>query len=229
MARTGAASVRSFRRTSGRLLRMALIAVALVLAGCTTGSRATADSFRLLLHKPVEVSPAAVAANRFPQVLVETRDLTAVAVLGYVDGGRQQWYAGTHAVIELDGNGVLLGSSGLGRQLQTRIIGASPFDRLTSLSGPAQVQRQYDWMSSYQLGVVVTGTLTPGATEEVRILGRTRTLQRFVEHLQGGGMDAQNIYWADPATGFIWKSRQHLAPGYVVELTQLKPYRAPKG
>ena len=78
------------------------------------------------------------------------------------------------------------------------------------------------------LDVAVTGTLSRGALEQVDILGSRRTLQRFDERLQGGGMSGRNVYWADPVTGFIWKSRQHLAPGRVAELTQLKPYRTAK-
>ena len=33
------------------------------------------------------------------------------------------------------------------------------------------------------------------------------------------------VYWADPSTGFILKSRQYLAPDYAVDMVQLKPYR----
>ncbi|MGE8260867.1 MAG: YjbF family lipoprotein, partial [Stenotrophomonas sp.] len=177
--------------------------------------------------RPAQATAEGVASNRFPQLQVDTPDIVAVAVLGYVDGGRQQWYAGAHAVFELDRHGLLLGGSGLGQQWRARIDGPSPFDDLRSVTTPVKVQRRYDWVPAYQVDVAVTGTLSRGALEEVNILGTRRTLQRYDEQLQGG-MHGRNVYWADPATGFIWKSRQHLAPGRVAELTQLKPYRPAK-
>jgi len=200
----------------------------LLFSGCTTGSRSTAETFRLITHRPAHATAESVAGNRFPQMQVDTPDIVAVAVLGYVDGGRQQWYAGAHAVFELDRHGLLLGGSGLGQQWRARIDGPSPFDDLRSVTTPVKVQRRYDWVPAYQVDVAVTGTLSRGALEEVNILGVRRTLQRYDEQLQGGGLHGRNVYWADPATGFIWKSRQHLAPGRVAELTQLKPYRPAK-
>ncbi|MDT3558115.1 YjbF family lipoprotein [Stenotrophomonas maltophilia group sp. msm1] len=226
MARKDAASHRSAQRAPGALLSATV--GALLLAGCTTGSRSTVDTFRLITHRPAQATVESVASNRFPQMQVETPDIEAVAVLGYIDGGRQQWYAGTYAVFEMDRNGLLLGGSGLGQDWHARIEGPSPFDNLLAVTTPVTLQRRYDWVPAYQVNVAVTGTLSKGALEQVEILGTRRTLQRFEEQLQGGGMHGRNIYWADPTTGFIWKSRQHLDPGRVAELIQLKPYRPAK-
>ncbi|WP_329846861.1 YjbF family lipoprotein [Stenotrophomonas hibiscicola] len=226
MARMDAACHRPAHRAHGALLLVAV--AALLFTGCTTGSRSTLDTFRLITHRPAQATAEGVASNRFPQMQVETPDLTAVAVLGYVDGGRQQWFAGSHAVFEMDAHGLLLGGSGLGQQWHARIDGPSPFDDLRTVTTPVAVQRRYDWVPAYQVDVAVTGILSRGELEQVEILGSRRTLRRFDEQLQGGGMSGRNVYWADPATGFIWKSRQHLAPGRVAELTQLKPYRPAK-
>lgn len=223
MARMDAAC---HHRAHGALLLVAV--AALLFSGCTTGSRSTLDTFRLITHRPAQATAEGVASNRFPQMQVETPDLTAVAVLGYVYGGRQQWFAGSHAVFEMDAHGLLLGGSGLGQQWHARIDGPSPFDDLRTVTTPVAVQRRYDWVPAYQVDVAVTGILSRGELEQVEILGSRRTLRRFDEQLQGGGMSGRNVYWADPATGFIWKSRQHLAPGRVAELTQLKPYRPAK-
>ncbi|WP_295567993.1 YjbF family lipoprotein [uncultured Stenotrophomonas sp.] len=225
MARMDAARHCPARRASGALLPVIL--AALLFTGCTTGSRSTVDTFRLATHRPAQATAEGVARNRFPQMQVKTPDIVAVAVLGYIDSGRQQWYAGSHAVFEMDYHGLLLGGSGLGQQWHARIIGPSPFDDLRAVTTPVSVQRRYDWVPAYQFDVAVTGTLSRGALEQVDILGSRRTLQRFDEQLQGS-MSGRNVYWADPATGFIWKSRQHLAPGLVAELTQLKPYRTAK-
>ncbi len=211
---------------SGKYLRLGCAALVVsLLAGCTTASRGTSDAFRLLFNRQVEVTPEQVAANRFPQAQVKAPDLSALIVLGYIDDGQQVWYAGNHAVFRLDSAGMLIGTTGLGRDLQARIIGQSPFTRLLDVAGPVTVQREYDWLPAYKAGVPVIGTLARVGTDTVEILDRKRDLVRFEETLQGSGMKERNIYWADPSTGFIWKSRQYLAPGYAVDLVQLKPYR----
>ncbi|MBJ7515750.1 MAG: YjbF family lipoprotein [Stenotrophomonas sp.] len=200
-------------------------ALVLALGACTSASRSTSDSFRLLFNRQVEATPAQVAANRFPQIQLRAPDMSAVMVLGYVDDGQQAWYAGKEAVFHLDRDGLVTGTSGNGRQILNRIVGDSPFHHLGAVTTAVQVQRQYDATPAYAVSVPVTGTLTRHGMDKVEILGRQMQLVRFEERLRGGGMHATNLYWADARTGFIWKSRQHLAPGYAVELIQLKPYR----
>jgi len=220
---TTATSVLSRRlRIASLLLATASLAI---LAGCTTGSRATADSLRLLLPHKQKPTPEQVAAVPYAQMHLQARDVNGVSALGFVDQGKLSWYAGTHAVFYTTANGLLTGTVGFGRNYQTRIIGDSPFDRLAALTSPATVHREFDWLPTYQMGVAVTGTLRRDRIESVEILGRTLELTRFEEQLEGPGLDATNIYWVDPQSGYIWKSRQYLAPGYAVELTQLKPYR----
>lgn len=205
--------------------RVAASILVLGLAACTSASRSTSDSFRLLFKRDVEATPAQVTANRYPQIQLRAPDMSAVMVLGYVDDGQQAWYAGKEAVFHLDRDGLVTSTSGNGRQISTRIVGDSPFHHLTTITAPVQLQRQYDATPPYAVSVPVTGTLTRHGTDKVDILGRKMQLVRFEERLKGGGINATNLYWADATTGFIWKSRQHLAPGYAVELTQLKPYR----
>jgi len=217
--------VHSHRREARwALLPCIALASTMLLAGCTTGSRATSDLFRLLFQKQVQTTTVQVAATPYPQAQLKAPDMAAVMVLGFVDEGQQTWYAGNHAVFKLDANGLLVGTSGNGRELHTRIVGPSPFSNLATLQGIARVQREYDWIPGYRMGVQTHGTVERGPLESVQILGRKHDLIRFDERLEGG-MRAHNIYWADPATGFIWKSRQQLSPDYEVELIQLKPYR----
>lgn len=216
-------SARNFRRAFLLVAASTLV----VLGGCTTGSRATSDSFRLLFKRQIEATPEQVAANQYPQARISTPDLSAIMVLGFIDDGQQIWYAGNQAVFRLDAEGIVVGMSGNGRQLRSRIIGTSPFSRLATISGKAVIKREYDWMPGYKMGITAQGTLDRGPTESVEILGTKRNLVRFDERLEGG-MRAHNIYWADATTGFIWKSRQQLSPDYTIELVQLKPYRSSK-
>jgi hypothetical protein len=204
-----------------------LLAAGLVLgvSGCTTVSRSTTDAISLLFKgKSSDPTPEQVAALPYPQLLLHAPDVNGVLVLGHVEDGRQVWYAGHHAIYYLQQNGLLLGAVSQERSATIRIEGDNPFLHLASVQGPVTVQRRYDWMPGYRYGVSATGSLRRIGSESVTILGHTLQLTHFEETLDGPGLSGTNSYWADPETGFIWKSKQYLAPGQAVEIVQLKPY-----
>lgn len=214
--------------TARRLLTAAMLLGALLASGCSSLSRSTVDSFRLLGNSASSATPEQVSKNRFPQAQLKAPGLDAVIVLGYVDDGRQSWYAGQHAIFWMDANGLVGGMTGLGRRIESRIVGRSPFDDLTAVQGTIKFQRTYDIIPGYQFGHEATSTLTRGPEVNLDILGRTMRLIQFDERVRGTGFDLKNTYWVDAISGFIWKSRQYLAPDYPVEVTQLKPYRPAK-
>lgn len=195
------------------------------LAGCTTVSRSTADAVRLIFQRP-DLTPTAeqVEAVPYPQLMLRSPGLTGVLVLGYVDQGRQAWIGGREAVYYLEANGLVSGAASPGRSSRIQVLGDNPFQHLATLQGSVEVQRRYDWMPGYHYGITVTSQLHRVGPENVTLPNRTLQLTRYEETLSGPGLSGTNVYWADPATGFIWKSRQYLAPDQVVEIEQLKPY-----
>jgi len=206
--------------------KLALILVALLaLAGCTTVSRSTTDAFRQLFQTGLDdPTQEQVTALPYPQLLLKARDVNGVLVLGHLEGERQTWYAGRDAVFYLQPNGLVTGTAGIGRTIEIHIEGNSPFAALSAAVDGTVVRRRYDWMPGYRIGVPVTGTLHRRGSEQVTILGNKFQLVRYEEHLEGPGVSETNVYWVDDS-GFIWKSRQFLAPGNTVEIVQLKPYR----
>lgn len=204
---------------------LAMLCMAAVLAGC---SGTTRDIVRDVTRSRADVKPDAdaIAASPYARILIKGAGVSAVMVLGNDDDGRLSWYSDRQHIVFLR-DGLLAGSAGLRQDADDiRIEGDNPFQRLGDLDDrPVAVARRYDWRDGYRYGVAVTGELKRRDTESVEILGTARTLVRFEETLRGPGVDARNEYWADPATGFIWKSRQLLAPGVSLEIVQLKPYR----
>lgn len=209
---------------------VAAVGVTFALSGCTTVSRSTSDAIGLLFKSQTVVEPSAeqVASLRYPQILLRARDVNGVLVLGVIEEKTQVWYGGQSTLFYLQQGGLLTGSTGLGRTFSTRIEGDNPFEHLSSVDAPVTVRRRYDWMPGYRYDVSVTGTLRRIGQESIDILGHSLSLTKYQESLEGPGFSETNIYWADPATGFVWKSRQYLAPGYPVEIVQLKPYRPAK-
>lgn len=197
----------------------------LTTSGCTTVSRSTVDAIRLAFQDS-DVTPTIeqIDATPYAQLLLRSSDLNGVLVLGYVDQDRQAWMAGHEAVYYLNSKGLISGMAAIGRSSNIQLIGSDPFHDLNLVHGHVKVQRRYDWMPGYRYGVLVNGELRRVGTETVTLPNRTLKLTRYEENLQGPGISATNIYWCDPDSGFIWKSRQYLAPDYVVEIEQLKPY-----
>ncbi|MEN4904772.1 YjbF family lipoprotein [Luteimonas sp. TWI1416] len=205
---------------------IAVGAVLLMLIGCNGMTRSGVDAVRLAVFRPsIEVTPERVAANPYAQVLVEGDDIQALMVLGNDDAGLTSWYSPDRRIVFLR-DGLLAGTAGLPQDaVDIHLEGDNPFARLPLLEGTARTLRRYDWMPGHRYGVMVEGELRRTGTEQVEILGQTRTLVRFDERLRGPDIDAINSYWAEPDTGFILKSRQLLAPGRSLDLVQLKPYR----
>ncbi|HHA2643910.1 TPA: YjbF family lipoprotein [Stenotrophomonas maltophilia] len=215
---------------SGLMLRSfrlgLLAAIAVSAAGCGVVSRSSVKAVQLAVQGAPDVQPTAqdVARNRYPQIKVNGPAGGAVLVLGAVDDGRQAWYSSERSIVFLR-NGLIEATHGGAPELQQmQIIGPNPFLDLRKVHEGQVVQRRYDLMPGYRFGIEVTGTLYPLGTERVDILGRTLELLHIREQLRGEGWKQDNHFWVDPANGFIWKSRQAIAPDTHLDIIQLKPY-----
>lgn len=210
-------------RLPGPLVAALLTTAVLLAGGCTTTSRSTAQSIGLLFHKAPPPTAEQVAAVPYPQLWLQAPDMAGTLVLAYEDGGRQAWFAGHEAVLYLQPNGLVSGLSSPRRKIEVRLHSGDPFARPQAST---RTERTFDWMPGYRYGVAVEGQLQRIGPETITLpTGRTLALVRYEERLHGPGLNATNLYWVDEDGGFVWKSRQTLAPGYTVEITQLKPYR----
>ncbi|WP_058835987.1 YjbF family lipoprotein [Luteimonas abyssi] len=221
------------RRGHGRLRALsrwaAVSALPWLLAGCgSLGITAIQTVRQAVVGDASPPPPTADAVARSPhaQILVDGRLL----LLGNVDdGGLESWFSADGRIVYLR-DGLLAGSYGLSTDAAgIRIEGDDPFARLAALHAPVEVARRYDWRSGYRYDVPVHGELRPLGPARVTILDSEREVLHFQERLRGPGVDAVNEYWADPHDGFVLKSRQMLAPGRMLEIVQLKPYRAEAG
>ncbi|MFF2048351.1 YjbF family lipoprotein [Stenotrophomonas bentonitica] len=204
----------------------ALLLITLALTGCGVVGRTSIKTMQLAVQGTPDVQPSAaeVAAKPYPQIKVNGPNGGAVLVLGNIDAGRQAWYSSERSIVFLQ-DGLLVGTHGGSPELQQMWIeGDNPFHALHTLQGTVAVQRRYDLMPGYRYGIPVTGTLERLGAEPVDILGKVRTLVHVRETLRGTQWKGENHYWVDPASGFIWKSQQMIAPGTRLDITQLKPY-----
>jgi hypothetical protein len=206
-----------------------LILALATLAGCSSVSRGSLETIRLAARRDT-VAPTAdsVAATPYFQLQVNAPDGEAILILAKVERGRLGWFGVGHDGV-FTRDGVVVKTVGLAQNLDDAAFPATnPFrSGLQRLNGPVDYPRRMDWSPGYRYGVVMQAHLVPMALESVDILGTVRQLRRIDEHLsaKAPGLHFTNRYWVDPADGFIWKSRQYVAPGLRLELIQLRPYR----
>src|SRR5699024_7470900 len=79
---------------------------------------------------------------------------------------------------------------------------------------PASIARSYDFMLRGQIAyeIAVVCTFERGAREFIEIVELRFEVVRVVETCANPERRFINTYWADPGTGFIWKSVQWVGP-----------------
>ena len=213
------------RRQGGIALVWLLV---LLLGGCNQMAgnviqvAQTAVSERLPVPLP---SRSDIAALPYAQIWVQGLGKDARLVLGEVDEGRLAWYSADGTIL-FTRDGQLVGSHGIGTASLMDVRTAHlPADLRDIVDGHVS-QRHYDLMPGYRYGLPVTGTWSRQGVETVDVAAdRQMALLRLEERLDGAGIQATQVYWVDPQTGQLWKSRQWLAPGRLVDITVLKPYQ----
>ena len=212
-------------------LRLAALAAAsCAVTACTDVSFGSADTIRQAIRGGTDVHPTAatVAAEPYYQMQVNAPGGQAILLLASTQGDVQGWYGPDGQALFLR-HGVIVRTVGLDANLDHATLDANdPFVAgLQHVQAPVEYRRVLDWSPGYRYGIPAKARLEPKGTEEVEILGQAHHLLRYDERVsaESAGFDVVNRYWVDPADGFIWKSRQHAAPGQAVELIQLRPYR----
>lgn len=169
-----------------------------------------------------------MAATPYFQLQVNAPGGEAILILARAEHGQLGWYGSGHDIVYTR-DGLVVKTVGLPQNLDGSAFPAeNPFRKgLQHLRTPLEYTRRMDWSPGYRYGVIVNARLEPKGLEDVDILGTVRSLRRVDEALSapGLGIHMTNRYWIDPADGFIWKSRQYVAPGVPLELIQLQPYQ----
>lgn len=199
-----------------------------LLAGCQQIAGNILQVSRVVIKERLPVplpSRSDIAALPYAQIWVQGLGKDARLVLGEVDEGRLAWYSADGTIL-FTRDGQLVGSHGIGTASLMDVRTAQlPADLRDIVDGHVS-QRHYDLMPGYRYGVPVTGTWSRQGVETVDVAAdRQMALLRLEERLDGPGIQATQVYWVDPQTGQLWKSRQWLAPGRLVDITVLKPYR----
>lgn len=139
-----------------------------------------------------------------------------VTVLASVDGRRLHW-ASSDRVLLVTERGRLVKTVGLPRDLLTTQL--TEFDPLGQIARgePGKgtgISRIVDLRPKDDFSVPVQSQCTVQGEETLTLLGQPRRLLRVRERVvvRKWRWSTDNLFWLDPASGQIWKSRQRFCP-----------------
>jgi group 4 capsule polysaccharide lipoprotein GfcB/YjbF len=154
------------------------------------------------------VTRAQVEAAGQPLLRVQMLDTGAWSTLALAarNGPVETFLAGDDVSLSLR-DGILTGSRGLGQDLMGLAI-----SNIVDDSGV--LRRSYRHLDTRNriVSTQVACSLSTGPPARLTILEQTHRVRKVTEQCRGDGVEFTNLYWKDPGTGMIWKSRQWLSP-----------------
>lgn len=177
-----------------------LIAALLLLSAC--GQPPAGEGLRLATRSAPQVTEPEPPG---PSLLLEgPRRVVLVPVSG--NGARQVWRGPGQVALATDGARVV-GTAGLGQMVMaTRLDDSDPLEDARALVGrDARARRTIDLAEADR----DPASMRFGLMVECALRGRAEAGWIVVEERCGGDVAAfTNRFWADPATGIVWRSEQ---------------------
>jgi hypothetical protein len=192
------------------------LAMALLLAGCALG-----DAPGGPLPEPPLADPAAADTDGIPALLLRWSGGQAVALLVQQTGETRLWRSQGGVVVATEGARVMATAGLAGWLAGTRLEGPDPLDGPVELARrPAVLRRLVDLMEAGR----DPRTMRFGLLLDCRLRAAAEGVSLLVtERCHGPGARFTNRYWADPASGGIWRSEQWVGGAGMLQLEVLTP------
>ena len=139
----------------------------------------------------------------------------ALLVLGHYDGDNLNWISAQREVI-VTRRGRVVKTYGLPQDVtETVFLTADPVGQPSPAVAAAQpCLRTLDLEPGHRDGVVVSSHFERLGDETLEILGERIPTELWQERGAAPQLawEFANLYWIDPSSGYVWKSRQAAAP-----------------
>jgi hypothetical protein len=211
-------------------LTLGLLALPLLLAACGDSPVGRAGAAAVGLVRPNTQPPitrAEAEASPYASILVRVGGgQPAWVVLFGASADRQTWLAADRSVIVTRAGRIVATANLPGGQLvDTWQSGPDPLSGPVEFLDGAAAWRVVDLQPGDRFGFRLDCTLAVTARGPVVILERSYDLATVEERCRGSdGSAIVNRFWADPRTGFVWKSDQWAGPGTRISIEVVKPY-----
>ncbi|MEM1385208.1 MAG: YjbF family lipoprotein [Pseudomonadota bacterium] len=125
--------------------------------------------------------------------------------------------------------GAVAGTDGLSQDLLgVRHASGDPIAYPTRLADwPGQIDREYQYKirDLQRFSITVTCVYARDVREEIEIVERRYQVVRMLETCTSPRRQFTNLYWVEPDSGFVWRSRQWLGPQLNPALIEIiRPY-----
>lgn len=216
-------------------------ALALGLAACSSGRDSVFERVTPILREqvlgadeaPAPPPPGRAALDRIPYatIAIGIEGAPRAFVVPVADNGGYLVYQDPSRRSVVMRGGLITATHGLGHDLGSvthgrddPVVAARPV-----ADWPGTLTRVYGFSprgrEAYRVAVVCT--LGRGAPERIEIVERGFELVRVTETCRSPRRSFVNTYWADAATGFIWKSEQWIGPRQPpMTIEIVRPYAA---
>lgn len=215
------------------LCRLSTLLFISMLVGCSSGRSTEAGLYSTLKSalagdQGYRADPKQISEIPYASVLASIGDgPQGLLILAGINGDSLRWVSNDGvSLVTRNGRLVQIGNY---RNVEVNGFRSAAVDPLPQMHRQEKAAFQYrvDVMPGYRENVPVDVVLVQQGLERVRILGIERELMHVVETLSSPGLahKAQNHYWLDPTTAYVWKSVQAPVPGVgTIQLIQAKPY-----
>jgi hypothetical protein len=205
-------------------MRALVLCLSLLLPACA-GMPGWLDPTSLFDAPPPEAeadAPGPLAApGDTPSIRLSWNGRQALALLIQQTGETRLWRSSGGLVVATEGARITA-TAGLREGIAaTRLDGPDPLEHpLALVGGTATLRRQLDMMRSsrspddMRFGLTQTCRLTAGPLQEALLVQ---------ESCRGGGESFTNRYWADPASGGIYRSEQWIGEPGMMRLEVVIP------
>ena len=214
---------------SRRLDALALLLL-IPLAGCSSNSGSDWSSVYAMVQDywkgtpPISLEQA--AAVPFASIGVRIGDGAQVLlVLATQDDTDLMWVAGHTVAIETVG-GRIVKTSGLDRNLTRLSSNRATDGQAGAWTQPAASTWMADFADDNRYAVQLSCNRLAPVSDPVTILGKEIATVRVDETCEAPALDWSftNSFWVEPASGFVWRSVQHVSPNLdPIEIVVLRP------
>jgi len=220
MQRSSDTSIASATRKAGAFRHAAALAAAVLwLAGCSSDQDRTLANLATLIRSrwsaPEKVTREQAAATPVATIGMRVGDgpeqmLGLVMTLHDTD----EWGA-TNGVSVATTGGRIVGTTGLAMNL-TGFRGPLRQNDASSIPRDGDAYAlEYDFANENRYGVRAHCTIGDLGPAEITIIGSQISTEKISERCSAPeiGWSFENLYWRDPQSGFVWRTRQTVHPG----------------
>lgn len=208
-----------------------LLVFFLLVSACTSslmdGTYKSISSAVKGVEYDIDFSRSDIEKTPFAKIKITHPYGTSLLVLNHVIDKQEYWLAKSGSFLVLK-DGLIIKTYGLDNDLTQLIEIDSPFANGLHINDAG---KSYKKLFSFEgnpsrFNLEATANLVFSGKEKVRILDSSYELFHFVESVEIPSIAGvfENEYWADPETGFIFKSVQFIGNDYMLSIEQVKPF-----